>query len=138
MPKVLDHGYVDYVEHWGSDERIIEAARMSTSKGFKGWEDTWFCSACNVSFNEDFPICECGATLQRRNGDMRLLSFLWKNKHHTPFEMAGVVVEGQAPIFIFWGWQRHRTQSYNELFARYTEVPDLYYISLVVRVMHGE
>ncbi len=35
--KVLDHGYVKLVEHWGSDERIVEAARMSTQKGFQGW-----------------------------------------------------------------------------------------------------
>ena len=34
---VLDHGYVHLVESWGSDERIIEAARMSTQKGFEGW-----------------------------------------------------------------------------------------------------
>jgi len=35
--QILDHGYIEYVEHWGSDERIIEAARMSTGKGFLGW-----------------------------------------------------------------------------------------------------
>ena len=26
--KILDHGYVALVEAWGSDERVIEAARM--------------------------------------------------------------------------------------------------------------
>lgn len=34
---LLDHGYVELIETWGSDERIVEAARMSTGKGFKGW-----------------------------------------------------------------------------------------------------
>ncbi len=34
---VLDEGYVSFVEGWGSDASIIEAARMSTSKGFNGW-----------------------------------------------------------------------------------------------------
>ena len=33
--KVLDHGYVQLVDEWGSDEMIIEAARMSTAI-FKG------------------------------------------------------------------------------------------------------
>lgn len=28
--KILDHGYLEYVEHWGSDESIVTAARMST------------------------------------------------------------------------------------------------------------
>lgn len=35
--KILDHGYVQLVEIWGSDERVVEAARMSTGKGFNGW-----------------------------------------------------------------------------------------------------
>lgn len=28
------HGYIKLVDWWGSDEKIIEAARMSTDKGF--------------------------------------------------------------------------------------------------------
>lgn len=106
---VLDQGYVKYIEHWGSDERIIEAARMSTDKGFKGWPE-----------------------------DEKLLSFLWENKHHTPFEMAGLIIEVQAPIFVFREWHRHRTQSYNELSARYTALPDLYYIPSIERLMNGK
>lgn len=35
--QVLDHGYLKKIEHWGSDEHIVEAARMSTGKGFLGW-----------------------------------------------------------------------------------------------------
>ena len=34
---LLDHGYLEIVDSWGSDERIIEAARMSTDGAFKGW-----------------------------------------------------------------------------------------------------
>lgn len=37
MKKILDHGYLTLIESWGSDERIVEAARMSTNKGFLGW-----------------------------------------------------------------------------------------------------
>src|SRR4051794_37871889 len=36
--QVLDKGYAERIEHWGSDERIIESARMSTGKGFQGWD----------------------------------------------------------------------------------------------------
>ena len=50
--KVLDHGYVNLVESYGSDERIIEAARMSTQKGFEGWGP--FCSKCGISMNHVF------------------------------------------------------------------------------------
>lgn len=72
---VLDHGYVKFVERWGSDERIIEAARMSTQKGFEGWGPTWKCSralcdwrGCHLPKHEDQPrsksdSCpQCGAT----------------------------------------------------------------------------
>jgi len=93
--KVLDSGYVELVEHWGSDDRIIEAARMSTGKGFQGWDT-----------------------------DAKLLAYLYNNKHATPFEMAGMVIEVKAPILVFREWHRHRTQSYNEMSARYIPLPD--------------
>lgn len=97
--KVLDHGSVELIETWGSDERIIEAARMSTSKGFQGWDK-----------------------------DQKLLEFLYEHKHATPFEMAGAVFEIKAPIFVFREWHRHRTQSYNEMSARYIPLPDENYV----------
>jgi len=59
---VLDHGYVELVEYWGSDEAIICAARMSTSKSFLGWGT------------------------DEKPGDEKLLKYLYENKHSTPFE----------------------------------------------------
>lgn len=105
--KVLDSGYVKLIEHWGSDERIIEAARMSTGKGFVDWET-----------------------------DIKLLTYLWKNKHLTPFEMCGAIFEIKAPIFIFREWHRHRTQSYNEMSARYIPLPNENYVPTTDRLMH--
>jgi thymidylate synthase (FAD) len=111
--KLLDEGYVSFVEGWGSDESIVEAARMSTGKGFNGWG------------TEDNP------------GDEKLLAFLYNNKHSTPFEMGGVVIEVKAPIFVFREWHRHRTQSYNEMSARYIPLPDENYRPSVERLMVG-
>lgn len=113
--KVLDHGYVTLVESYGSDERIIEAARMSTQKGFEGW----------------------GPKEDGSPGDEKLLRYLWKNNHATPFEMGGAVFEIQAPIFVFREWHRHRTQSYNEMSARYAPLPALDYVPTVERLMLG-
>ena len=109
--KVLDHGYLRLVEHWGSDERVVEAARMSTDKGFLGWG------------SEESP------------GDERLLRYLWNNKHTTPFEMAGLTVEVKAPILVFREWHRHRTQSYNEMSARYVPLPDEWYMPSEERLL---
>lgn len=113
--KILDHGFIRLVETWGSDESIISAARMSTQKGFEGW----------------------GPREDGKPGDEKLLAYLYKKKHSTPFEMAGMVIEVQAPIFVFREWMRHRTQSYNEASARYAPLPNLNYIPTVERLMMG-
>lgn len=103
--KVLDHGYVRLIDTMGTDESIIEAARMSTGKGFEGWEK-----------------------------DFNLLDFLWRNKHTSPFEMCEMVIEVQAPLFVFREWHRHRTQSYNEFSARYAQMENLHYLPEKSRV----
>jgi len=104
--QVLDHGYVEFIEDWGrgvADEpeaAIIEAARQSTQGSFRGWEK-----------------------------DQRLLTFLFNSDppHAGPFEFAGMTLEVQAPIFVFREWHRHRTQSYNEMSARYAPLPEQLY-----------
>lgn len=152
--KLLDHGYVTLVETYGSDERIIEAARMSTNKGFQGWGPKP-CPQCekDIAAEESGSICfidnkstGCGGGLNPPMcdgsitvpGDEKLLRFLYEHQHMTPFEMAGAVFEVQAPIMVFREWQRHRTQSYNEMSGRYTELPDLYYIPSIDRLMTGK
>ncbi len=132
---VLDHGYVELIETWGSDERIIEAARMSTAKGFQGWGGQYPC-ACVLRTGAD-PACKvCGGT-GTTIGDEKLLRYLYEHRHHTPFEMAGMTIEVQAPIFVFREWHRHRTQSYNEMSARYVPLPDVHYIPTIDRTMNS-
>lgn len=144
MISVLDHGYVELVESWGSDERIIEAARMSTDGAFRGWgpvatDDP--CPSCDgTGLFDDFGVkTQCdgcsGSGKKHVPGDEKLLAYLYRNNHSTPFEMAGLIVEVQAPIFVFREWHRHRTQSYNELSARYTPLPALDYLPTVERLM---
>jgi thymidylate synthase (FAD) len=149
--EVLDHGYVEFIETFGNDERIIESARMSTDKGFLGWEDRFECKTCGclwrdnhddtVSlFNADqksCPECELKPTPEacRVTSDARLLAYLWKHKHLTPFEMAGMTIEVQLPILVAREWHRHRTQSYNEMSGRYVVLPDLYYVPSVERII---
>lgn len=96
---ILDHGYIKLIDWMGGDESIIEAARMSTGRGFEGWDK-----------------------------DAGLLEFLWRNRHTSPFEMPEIIIEVQAPLFVFREWHRHRTQSYNEFSARYAQMPNLHYL----------
>lgn len=138
--ELLDHGYLKVVETWGSDERIIESARMSTDKGFQGWGPRANCVRCGAHYTSEnlntSNSCKDGKQHDFQ-GDEKLLRYLYTNKHMTPFEMAGAIIEVQAPIFVFREWHRHRTQSYNELSARYTELPDLFYIPSLARLSGG-
>lgn len=150
---ILDHGYIELVEYWGSDESIICAARMSTAKGFLGWGSIT-CPSCEGAGTKDGKVVdyapeERGVSIEIENGcpkckglgqvdgDEKLLQYLYENNHCTPFEFGGLVLEVQAPIFVFREWHRHRTQSYNEMSARYTPLPDLNYVPTVDRLMRN-
>jgi thymidylate synthase (FAD) len=140
---VLDHGYVELIKEgcWGSDEIIIESARMSTNKGFQGW-GPFDCPKCvereKTRFVDltDIGCSQCGGASQVE-GDEKLLRYLYEHKHFTPFEMGGLTIEVQAPIMVFREWHRHRTQSYNEMSGRYTQIPELFYIPSIERVLNG-
>jgi thymidylate synthase (FAD) len=97
--KVLDHGFVRYIDHYGSDQRIVEAARVSYKSPSKGEE-----------------------------ADKKLLQYLWKNKHTSPFEMVKLTLNINLPIFVMRQYVRHRMQNLNEVSARYTELPEEFYI----------
>jgi len=152
MIELLEHGYIKVVESWGSDERIIEAARMSTAKGFLGWGPT--CPHAELDtptrhqdhvlrsapFHPDPEVVKCSVcgTVTPKAGDEKLLRYLFENRHDTPFEMAGLVVEVRAPIIVFREWHRHRVPwSYNEASARYAPLPALDFLPPVERLMRG-
>ena len=65
---------------------------------------------------------------EAREEDKGLIKYLLMNGHNTPFESTCICFEVKAPIFVFRQWHRHRTQSYNELSARYRELPEEFYI----------
>ena len=133
--KILDHGYVKLINHMGGDEDIVEAARMSTNKGFISWDPYAECSLCGRIFSTDEERRSAKADsscphklLEKPTGDTGFLEFLLENRHTSPFEQVELAIEVQAPIMVYREWHRHRTQSYNELSARYTQMPNLHYV----------
>jgi thymidylate synthase (FAD) len=78
---------------------------------------------------------ECSQPNDWKPGDEKLIRYLYENQHATPFEMAGMVIEVKAPIMVFREWHRHRTQSYNEMSARYIPLPDENYVPSVERLL---
>lgn len=96
---VLDHGHIILMDYMGNDAAIVQAARTSYQAGTK-----------TVST------------------DKGLLNYLLKNKHTTPFEMCEIKLHVRMPIFVARQWIRHRTASVNEMSARYSILPDLFYV----------
>lgn len=96
---VLDHGFVRYIDHMGTDARIVEAARISYKSPSKGVDQ-----------------------------DTKLLHYLYKNRHTSPFEMCKITLNIKMPIFVMRQYVRHRMQNLNEMSARYTELPNEFYI----------
>lgn len=99
---VLDHGFVRLVDSMGSDLSVVRAARVSYDAAWRAGEN--------------------------EGSDARLIGYLWRNHHTTPFEAVTLTFEIKAPIFVFRQWHRHRTWSYNELSARYRELPEEFYV----------
>lgn len=101
---VLDYGFVRYVDHMGSDLSVVEAARVSYNSPSKGDE-----------------------------ADKKLLFYLWKNRHTSPFEMIKLKLNIKMPIFVMRQYVRHRMQNLNEVSARYTELPNEFYVPQIWR-----
>lgn len=67
-----------------------------------------------------------------------LINFLVKNKHLSPLEHGSLTVKSNVPLFVRSEWHRHRTQSYNEVSGRYTEMLPKFYCGSVARVQKGK
>ena len=105
---LLDHGFVRLVDHMGSDLSVVRAARVSYDAEWRAGTD--------------------------QEGDNKLVNYLWREKHSTPFEAVTFTFEVKAPIFVFRQWHRHRTWSYNELSARYKELPEEFYLPELAQI----
>lgn len=111
MIQVLDHGFVRLVsymqpaesrEGWTGDLEVVRNARASYDAEWRTGEDA--------------------------GKDAKLVAYLHRNRHTSPFEAMAFTFEVKAPIFVLRQWHRHRTWSYNEVSARYTEIDMGWYV----------
>jgi thymidylate synthase (FAD) len=96
--KVLDQGFVRLVNYMGSDATIVQSARVSYGPGTK--------------------------TLRE---DRKLLEYLYKHGHTSPFEQVVVTFHMKLPIFIARQLVRHRTARINEMSGRYSVLPSAFF-----------
>ena len=96
--KVLDHGFVRLVDYMGSDDAIVQAARVSYGAGTK-----------------------------KVSEDRGLIRYLMRHKHTTPLEMVELKFHVKLPIFVARQWIRHRTANVNEYSGRYSVMKGEFY-----------
>lgn len=106
---------VQYVQHWGDDLLVCNAARVSFDKK----SDWGYDLAGGVDQYGNY--LESVKRLSPK--DEKLIHFLAKNKHTSCFEHMGATLKLKVPIFIARQIQRHRTFSYNEISRRYVDSP---------------
>jgi thymidylate synthase (FAD) len=102
---VLDHGHVQLIEYMGSDLSVVNAARVSFNK--------------ESSFSAD-------GTVQEK--DKKLISYLAKHNHFTPFCHPQISLRIKCPIFVRAQLGKHQIGlTMNEVSRRYvTFEPEIY------------
>jgi len=92
---VLDHGFVELIDHMGSDLTVVNAARVSFGKRKTEFDPT----------------------------DRKLIRYLLKHGHTSPLRHCQLQFHVKAPIFVLRQWMRHRIASeFNEVSSRYVEL----------------
>ena len=92
---VLDDGFIRVIDYMGSDESIVQAARVSYGKGTK-----------------------------KINEDRGLIRYLMRHMHTSPFEMCEIKLHVRVPMDCWRQWIRHRTANVNEYSTRYSVAID--------------
>ena len=119
--KVLDKGFIEVVDSLGNDLTVVNSARVSFGKRKKYWDKS----------------------------DERLVRYLAKHKHFSPFRHLQVQFHIKAPEFVMRQWYKHvvgiettsnsstKDHAWNEISGRYVEVED-YYIPTVFRAQSDD
>jgi thymidylate synthase (FAD) len=94
---VLDKGFVKLVDQMGSDLSVVNAARVSFGKRKDEMDEK----------------------------DEKLIQYLAKHEHTSPFRHTAMTFHVKAPIFVFRQWMKHRIGSeFNEISGRYVVFPE--------------
>lgn len=107
---VLDKGFIEVIDKLGSDLTVVNSARVSFGKRKDRFEDS----------------------------DRKLIRFLAKNKHWSPFRHLMVQFHIKAPEFVMRQWYKHvvgietssssaaKDHAWNEISGRYVPVSEFY------------
>ena len=97
----------------GDDISSVALTRVSGS-------DVDVANAARVSYGK--------ITAKITDRDKKLIRFLVKHNHTSPFEHNQLSFRIKSPLFVARQWMRHRMHSYNEISYRYVKAPVEFYI----------
>lgn len=110
----LEQIKVEYVDHMGNDLSTVNSARVSFDK-----ESSW-----DFKGGFDEPFVEV-----LRESDEKLIKYLAKHRHLTPFRHNQIQIRCTAPIFIARQLGKHQAGlSWNEVSRRYVDALPEFYI----------
>ena len=111
--KVLDHGHVQLIDYMGSDLSVVNAARVSFNK-----ESSW----------ESDPNWTGYQKKVLSEKDKKLIAYLAKHNHFTPFCHPQISLRIKCPIFVRAQLGKHQVGLVmNEVSRRYvTYEPEIY------------
>ena len=107
---------VTYIDHMGSDLSVVNAARVSFGK-----KSDWMMRVHN------------GEAKVLQHKDSKLIRFLAKHKHKSPFNHAFATFHVKAPIFVARQLVKHEYMPWNEISRRYVDDEPEFYVPDVWR-----
>ena len=102
---------VTYVDHMGNDLSVVNAARVSFGKKSK--------LECIDMVKGKFVL---------NNKDTKLINYLAKYKHKSPFNHSFVTFHVKAPIFVARQLVKHEYMPWNEISRRYVDSEPEFYV----------
>lgn len=136
---VLDHGFVRLVSYMQPVPEttltgVDDAGEMRLPPDPSWSGDLEIVRNARVSYNADWRKEGDDNARDGKSKDERLINYMYSHKHTSPFEAMVFTFEIKCPLFIARQWHRHRTWSYNEVSARYTELPNDFYVPDVQQI----
>ena len=107
---------VKYIDHMGSDLSVVNAARVSFGK-----KSEWM------------PRIHYGEDLVLKPKDAKLIKYLAKHQHKSPFNHTFATFHVKAPIFVARQLQKHEYMPWNEVSRRYVDSEPEFYVPDVWR-----
>ena len=120
--KVLDKGHVELMDHMGSDLTVCNAARVSFNK-----ESEWGLDFDAIARLKSCPYNKDDVRLLKEK-DEKLIRYLAKHNHWTPFAHPQITLRVKAPVSIRTQFFKHK-QGFveNEISRRYVSYEPEFY-----------